>query len=173
MVSLLTHICVTRPQWVNKLRPKQNGCHFADDIFKYNSWQDRFLYWCKYLWVRFVPQGSTDIIKAALVKVMTLCWTGYNSLSEPMMAQFTETQASVYRCHHYHLSPTSSCSTPPLKNKLTTERCIELGVNVLEWWLVGERVCCDDIGPILVTATYALPVVRMAPGTPQHRQVST
>ena len=51
MVSLLTHICVTRPQWANganisvhnekvifdmissnTLRPKQNGCRFADDI---------------------------------------------------------------------------------------------------------------------------------------------
>ena len=35
MVSLLTHICVTRPQWVNPLRPKQNGGNFADDIFKH------------------------------------------------------------------------------------------------------------------------------------------
>ena len=40
MVSLLTHICVTRPQWVKLLRtnfnpspPGQNVSHFADDIF--------------------------------------------------------------------------------------------------------------------------------------------
>ena len=35
MVNLPTHICVTRPQWVNALRPKQNlkGWNFADDIF--------------------------------------------------------------------------------------------------------------------------------------------
>ena len=32
MDSLLTHICVTRPQWVNTLEPKQNGRHFADGI---------------------------------------------------------------------------------------------------------------------------------------------
>ena len=41
-VSLLMHICITRPQWVqisfpisNILRPKQDGCHFciADSIF--------------------------------------------------------------------------------------------------------------------------------------------
>ena len=32
--TLLTYICVTRPQWVNTLRPRQNGCHFADDISK-------------------------------------------------------------------------------------------------------------------------------------------
>ena len=29
MVSLLTHICITQPQWVNNtLRPRQNKCHF-------------------------------------------------------------------------------------------------------------------------------------------------
>ena len=35
LVRSLTHICVTRPQWVNPLRPKQDGRHFPDDIFKY------------------------------------------------------------------------------------------------------------------------------------------
>ena len=29
------HICVTRPQWVNTLRPEQNGCHVASSIFIY------------------------------------------------------------------------------------------------------------------------------------------
>ena len=33
MVRLPTHICVTRPQWVNSLKPGQNGLHFPD-IFK-------------------------------------------------------------------------------------------------------------------------------------------
>ena len=37
MVRLPTHICVTWPQWVNTLRPRQNECHFADDIFKFIS----------------------------------------------------------------------------------------------------------------------------------------
>ena len=34
MVSLLTHICVTRPQWVNSFKPKQNGWCFVDGNFK-------------------------------------------------------------------------------------------------------------------------------------------
>ena len=34
MVSLLTHICVARPQWVNTLWPKYNGWRFTHDIFK-------------------------------------------------------------------------------------------------------------------------------------------
>ena len=32
MVSLLTHICVSRPQWVNT---RQDGQHFADGIFEH------------------------------------------------------------------------------------------------------------------------------------------
>ena len=31
---ILTHICVAQPQWINTLRPRQNGRHFPDDIFK-------------------------------------------------------------------------------------------------------------------------------------------
>ena len=34
MVSLLTHICVTQPQWVNTWRLAQNGWHFPDDVFE-------------------------------------------------------------------------------------------------------------------------------------------
>ena len=33
-VSLLMHIFITRPQWVNTLRPRQNRRHFAEGIFK-------------------------------------------------------------------------------------------------------------------------------------------
>ena len=32
--SSLIHICVSRAQRVNTLRPRPNGCYFADDIFK-------------------------------------------------------------------------------------------------------------------------------------------
>ena len=34
LVSLLTHICVTRPQWVNTQRTQWNDVHFAVDIIK-------------------------------------------------------------------------------------------------------------------------------------------
>ena len=33
MVWLLTHVCITWPQWVNICRPRQNGCHFANTIY--------------------------------------------------------------------------------------------------------------------------------------------
>ena len=38
IVSLLTHICVTRPQWVKTLSPKENEFHFVHHIFKCISW---------------------------------------------------------------------------------------------------------------------------------------
>ena len=44
MVSLLTHICVARPQWVNPLKPVQKG-HFADDIFKCNLSKKNVCVW--------------------------------------------------------------------------------------------------------------------------------
>ena len=34
MISLLTHICVARPQWVHTMKERVHGSHFADDIFK-------------------------------------------------------------------------------------------------------------------------------------------
>ena len=33
MDNLLTHICVTRPQWVNTVKQEQNNPQPADDIF--------------------------------------------------------------------------------------------------------------------------------------------
>ena len=33
MVSLSTHICVARPQWVNTLSPRQNAHYFADGTY--------------------------------------------------------------------------------------------------------------------------------------------
>ena len=42
MVSLLKHICVTRPQWVNSSSPGYNGRHSADDNFKCIFMNEKF-----------------------------------------------------------------------------------------------------------------------------------
>ena len=48
MVSLLTHICITRPQWVNTLRgSKQIVRHFADKTFKCNSLKQNLIIFTK------------------------------------------------------------------------------------------------------------------------------
>ena len=84
MVSVLTNICVTRPQWVkthiNTLRQRQNGWHFPDNIFKYISWNEN-VWISNSIWLKFVPNGLIDNI-TTLVQIIAWCRTG----DKPMMA---------------------------------------------------------------------------------------
>ena len=59
MVSLLTHICVTRPQWINSSPPGQNGCHFADDIFSCIFVNEKICILIE-ISLKFVPKGPID-----------------------------------------------------------------------------------------------------------------
>ena len=82
------HVDLPEPVYtrVNTLRPRQNGRHFADDIFK-----------CIFLnendWIpieispKFVPKGPINNIPA-LVQIMALRRRGDKPLSEPMMVSF-------------------------------------------------------------------------------------
>ena len=73
---------ITRPQRVNTLRPRQNGRHFADGIFK-----------CMFLnenvWIsinislNFVPKGPINNIPS-LIQIMAWCCPGDKPISEPM-----------------------------------------------------------------------------------------
>ena len=54
MVSLLTHICVTRPQWVNTLRPRQDGRHFPDYIFTCIAWIKMYGLLLRFHWSLFL-----------------------------------------------------------------------------------------------------------------------
>ena len=54
--SSLMHICATRTQWVNTLRPIQNGRHFPDGIFKMNFLSENV--WISFkISLNFVPKG--------------------------------------------------------------------------------------------------------------------
>ena len=83
MVSLPTHICVTRPQWVNTLRPRQSSHHFADDFFK-------CIFLNEDIWIsinislKFVPKGQINNIPA-LDQIMAWHRPGDKPLSELMM----------------------------------------------------------------------------------------
>ena len=59
MISLLMHICVTQPQWVNSSPPEQNGCHFADNVFKCISVNEKFCIAIQ-ISLKFVPKGPID-----------------------------------------------------------------------------------------------------------------
>ena len=73
---------VTRPNWFNTLRPRQNERHFADDILK-------CIFLNENVWIpieislKFVPKGPIDNIPA-LVKIMAWRRQGDKPLSEPM-----------------------------------------------------------------------------------------
>ena len=69
--------------WLNSLRPRQNGRHFADDIFK-------CIFLNENVWIpikislKFVPKGPINNIPA-LVQIMAWRRPGGKPLSEPMM----------------------------------------------------------------------------------------
>ena len=73
---------------VNTFRVRQNGRHFADNIFK-------CIFLNKNVWIRFkislkfVTRGPINNIPA-LVQIMAWRRSGDKPLSEPMMVQFTD-----------------------------------------------------------------------------------
>ena len=68
---------------VNTLRPKQNGWHFTNDIFKCIFLNENVSISIK-IWLKFVPEGSIVDI-SSLVQIMAWRRPGDMPLSEPMM----------------------------------------------------------------------------------------
>ena len=83
MVSLVMHICVTLPQWVNTLRPRQNGRHFAEDTFNRVFVNENVRISIEFS-LMFVPKGPINNIQA-LVQIMAWRRPGAKPLSEPVM----------------------------------------------------------------------------------------
>ena len=77
---------VLRPQWVNTVRPEQNGWH-STDISKCIFLKENI---CTLIPMtpKFVPKGPI-YSKPSLVQVMA-CWRGDKPLPEPMMTQFID-----------------------------------------------------------------------------------
>ena len=85
---MLTQVCVVIwPQWVNTMRPKQNGHCFPDDIFQ-------CIFLNENIWIsmnislKFVPKGPINNIPA-LVQIMAWHWQGDKPLSEPLMVRLS------------------------------------------------------------------------------------
>ena len=76
---LSMHLCVQ----VNTLRPRQNGRHFADDIFKRIFFNENVRISIK-ISLKFVPKGPINNIKA-LVQIMAWRRPGDKPLSEAML----------------------------------------------------------------------------------------
>ena len=74
------------PCWycqLNTLRPRQNGCRFADNTFKCIFLNENVLILIK-ISLKFVPKGPINN-NPALVQIMAWCRSGHKPLSEPMM----------------------------------------------------------------------------------------
>ena len=67
----------------NTLRPRQNGRHVSDDIFKCIFLNENIWISLK-IWLKFVPKVWINNIPA-LVQIMAWCRPGDKPLSEPMM----------------------------------------------------------------------------------------
>ena len=72
---------------LNTLRPRQNGRHFADDIFKRIFLNENILIPIE-ISLKFVPKGPINNIPA-LVQIMAWRRPGDKPLSEPMMVNLT------------------------------------------------------------------------------------
>ena len=68
---------------INTLRPRQNGRHFADDIFKGIFFNENVWILIK-ISLKFVPKGSINNIPA-MVQIMAWCRPGDKPLSEAMI----------------------------------------------------------------------------------------
>ena len=69
---------------INTLRPRQNGCHFHDDIFKCIFMNENVWISIK-ISLKFVPKGPHYNIPL-LVQIMAWCRPGDKPLSEAVMA---------------------------------------------------------------------------------------
>ena len=99
---------------LNSLRPRQNGRHFADDIFKCIFLNENVWISIKIL-LKFVPKGPISNIPA-LVQIMAWRRPGDMPLSEPMVVSLP-THICVTRpqwvnwlllTNVHHIGPTSS-----------------------------------------------------------------
>ena len=102
----------TTPHWfINTLRPRQNGRHLPDDIFKYISLNENV--WISIeISLKFVRKGSINNIPA-LVLIMAWRRSGDKPLSGPMMVRL----------------PTHICVTRPQWVKLATPNSIQFSIN--------------------------------------------
>ena len=76
---------ITGSQWVNILRPRQNGRHLTDDIFKYIFLKENV--WISItISLKFVLKGLIDNIPS-MIQIMAWHRPGDKPLSEPMMVR--------------------------------------------------------------------------------------
>ena len=84
--------------YLNTLRLRQSGRHFADDIFKCIFLNEKVLIFIQ-ISLKLVPKNPINN-KSTLFQIMAWCWSGDKPLSEPMLVYLTDT----YICHSASMS---------------------------------------------------------------------
>ena len=143
MIYSLNNVCIplySIQLHINTLRPKQNGRHFPNNIFKClflkeNSWISIRIS------LKFLPKVPINY-KPALVQIMTGCLTGDKPLFEPMMGYFTDT----YMRHSALISWMIQVSCMPhgirydlsrqIKQIIGMLFNIKLNLSLDKWWLL-------------------------------------
>ena len=114
------------PQWVDTLRPRQNGRHFADEAFK-RIFLNEYVRISIKISLKFVARGPINNIPA-LVQIMAWCRSGDKPLSEPMKARLpthTRPQWVKYRTMYVLVWWTVSVlneTAREINTKITLER---------------------------------------------------
>ena len=119
---------------LNILRPRQNGRHFADDIFKYIFLNENVWIPIK-ISLKFVPKGRINNIPA-LVQIMAWRRPGDKPLSEPMMVSL-----------HTHI-----CVTRPQLIKIKYVKLIDWWLNTTLWY--PQCIYCGDIASCIKPSRY-------------------
>ena len=132
MVRSPTHICVARPQWVNTLRPRQDGHHFPDDIFRCIFVNEKFYILIK-ISLKFVPTGPNNNIPS-LFQIMAWRWSGDKPLSETMVISWLThicvTRPQWVNTHPNHrLAGEIRCA----KNNMAYTVNV-MNMTIYEWW---------------------------------------
>ena len=111
---------------LNTLRPRQNGYHFPDDIFKCIFLNEKVSFLIN-ISLKYVPKCSSNNIPA-LVQIMVWCRPGNKPLSEPMMVSF----------------PTHICVTRPqwVKCSFWWRYKLHSGLDHRIWWFL---ICTQSI----------------------------
>ena len=88
VIGVWQYISANRLRYVNTLRPRQNGPHFAGDLFKCNFVNENIWISIK-ISLKFVSKAPISNIPA-LVQIMVWWRPSDTSFSQPMIAQLTD-----------------------------------------------------------------------------------
>ena len=143
---------------VNTLRPRQNGRHFPDDIFKW-IFLNEIIWISMKMSLKVVPRGSINNI-LALVQIMTWRHPGDKPLSEPMMVR-SLTHICVIRPQWVKLSKLQTIKLPVIWNALTFTWChpnLKNKLSRLHWiyrdnYVVIQLFVSDGSGAWVMTIT--------------------